>query len=286
MPINGRGGTWYAACAAQDGRVCVQLKGSWLVGHALVIVTDHGNQVAQEEGNRYILSSPQPCRCTCTNAERHAWKKRVTAVAAAAGESKCTHRGSSTMRPAGSQSRETRPANCFLCVLLTCRSWGSRPSGQPGRSRAQLGSHHRGTCGGRRRACAMGCTGRQSMQAAEHVDSRARGSGGRQLQLPASPDCMAGRHLKPHTQVSLWQGSRSWWKGSRSCSCIPSRAALALQRTSRAAISSLVEGQQLAQLHLHQLHQLLVLHHVNLVEEAHNGGHANLRSHGSSEKPQ
>jgi len=40
---------------------------------------------------------------------------------------------------------------------------------------------------------------------------------------------------------------------------------------------ALVEGEQLAQLHLHQLHQLLILHRVDLVQEAHNARHAHLR---------
>ena len=36
--------------------------------------------------------------------------------------------------------------------------------------------------------------------------------------------------------------------------------------------ASLVEAEQLAQLHLHQLHQLLVLHRIDLVQEAHHAG--------------
>ena len=47
---------------------------------------------------------------------------------------------------------------------------------------------------------------------------------------------------------------------------------------------ALVEGQQLPQLHLHQLHQLLILHHVDLVEEAHDGGHAHLQERGGTQK--
>ena len=39
----------------------------------------------------------------------------------------------------------------------------------------------------------------------------------------------------------------------------------------------LVEGQQLSELHLYQFNQFFILHSINLVQEADNAGHADLK---------